>query len=877
MADLKVKISEFPLATEAKDSDDIAILQDGVNKRIKTPKIEAKILEKVSERYVNKNQLGVNNGVATLGSDGKLSDSQRFAVDINPDFIPIDLTTPPSEVDGVFVPTTSGVYENYGGLSIDLDLGSYLITKIGDTYKSILLAVESTLIANNIEDLRSKEPAYEGQIITLLGYYEAGDKEPLNYKWTSEQGIDDGGGVINTEGGSWQAIFTDSINTRDFGAISTSLDSSININNAIKHANSAGIKTVINDIEVYVSSPNDRYNGAIQLQSNVFFRNKGTISLRPNDFPNYAIISANAVSNVGLEVGTIIGDKNSHLGSTGEWGMGVSFRDVNEFTILNGTIKECWGDGIYLSGDSSAPGVYSDGCISGIIDNVQCDDNRRNGTSIVAGKNIKITNCLFSRTVGTAPMAGLDIEPNTNQKCSNIVVDNCTFKENGSMALSCTSHGIASATRFIGQVEDIKIVNCDFNDGRVQFSQSTSATSPVVTDITVDNCSLKSINTYGFNMINGVSRINIINSRVTLEKTDPDSTVVGIRLYAVTECYINNNEVSQIGSIIGNHGIRTEELSADCAISNNRITGFSVGVSNGAGSYNKIVDNIIKSCITGIISYGLGARISNNDFKDISGVGISLRGHGFTTVSNNYIDKYTSENDSSCIELDGVSNNTISNNIILASSSVRSCIREAPSTSNNAIINNICTGSSDSIFSAGSFNIIMHNRVSDCSSRGIWVYGNNSKIIENNVINTGLAGIELNGSNYSLVKNNNLSENGIEFDEGTGRCLYLTGNTLNTKVLDNYINNSEDKYILYGIENGPGTNGNQIINNTILGNITTSIRIFGNEVVYNLQAQQSEDTAEEAPVEYDQLNIQSILDELRDLKNKLRQVRLLKP
>ena len=155
------------------------------------------------------------------------------------------------------------------------------------------------------------------------------------------------------------------------------------------------------------------------------------------------------------------------------------------------------------------------------------------------------------------------------------------------------------------------------------------------------------------------------------------------------------------------------------------------------------------------------------------------------------------------------------------------------------------------------------------------MYGNNSKIVENNVINTGLAGIELNGSNYSLVKNNNLSENGIAFNEGAGRCLYLKGNTNNTKVLDNYINNSEDKYVLYGIENGFDTNGNQIINNTILGNITTSIRILGNEVVYNLQAQQSEDTAGAAPVEYDQLNIQSILDELRDLKSKMRSAGLL--
>ena len=42
MAD--IKFSEFPKATTSKDSDEIAILQDGVNKMIASPVLESKII-----------------------------------------------------------------------------------------------------------------------------------------------------------------------------------------------------------------------------------------------------------------------------------------------------------------------------------------------------------------------------------------------------------------------------------------------------------------------------------------------------------------------------------------------------------------------------------------------------------------------------------------------------------------------------------------------------------------------------------------------------------------------------------------------------------------------------------------------------------------
>lgn len=58
MAD--IKFSEFPKATTSKDSDEIAILQDGVNKMIPSPVLESKIINKTVSRVINQGGASLN-------------------------------------------------------------------------------------------------------------------------------------------------------------------------------------------------------------------------------------------------------------------------------------------------------------------------------------------------------------------------------------------------------------------------------------------------------------------------------------------------------------------------------------------------------------------------------------------------------------------------------------------------------------------------------------------------------------------------------------------------------------------------------------------------------------------------------------------------
>lgn len=116
-----------------------------------------------------------------------------------------------------FVFASEGTYPLWGNITVPED-SVYILIYDGSVFSYVGLPMPSINIniVNTISDLRNTEGT-EGQVITLLGYYEKGDKEPLNYVYSTTQGVDDGGAVINTGSGSWIALFNDSVKVIDFG------------------------------------------------------------------------------------------------------------------------------------------------------------------------------------------------------------------------------------------------------------------------------------------------------------------------------------------------------------------------------------------------------------------------------------------------------------------------------------------------------------------------------------------------------------------------------------------------------------------------------------------------------------------------------------
>jgi hypothetical protein len=109
-----------------------------------------------------------------------------------------------------------------------------------------------------------------------------------------------------------------------------------------------------------------------------------------------------------------------------EWRMGLSLRGCSNVLVEGLRIESSGGDGIYIDG-----GGKRRFCEDVVIRDVTCDDNHRQGISVISAQNLLIENCVFSNTWGTAPGAGLDLEPDgEDQSLVDIVVRNCLFENN---------------------------------------------------------------------------------------------------------------------------------------------------------------------------------------------------------------------------------------------------------------------------------------------------------------------------------------------------------------------------------------------------------------------------------------------------------------
>jgi len=62
---------------------------------------------------------------------------------------------------------------------------------------------------------------------------------------------------------------------------------------------------------------------------------------------------------------------------------------------------------------------------------VTCNDNHRQGMSVISVDGLLVENCTFANTWGTAPGAGIDLEPDgDDQSLVDIAIRNCTFENN---------------------------------------------------------------------------------------------------------------------------------------------------------------------------------------------------------------------------------------------------------------------------------------------------------------------------------------------------------------------------------------------------------------------------------------------------------------
>ena len=141
---------------------------------------------------------------------------------------------------------------------------------------------------------------------------------------------------------------------------------------------------------------------------------EGNIRLEGNNFRSCDIIRVTGRNVRIYGKGSITGDRRTHKGKDGEWGMGIRLHGANDVTLEGLTISDCWGDCIYIGGGSK----------NTQISNCQLRGSRRQGISITKADGVTVSNCKISNISGTNPQYAIDIEPNKRCVVDNVLIQN---------------------------------------------------------------------------------------------------------------------------------------------------------------------------------------------------------------------------------------------------------------------------------------------------------------------------------------------------------------------------------------------------------------------------------------------------------------------
>ena len=230
----------------------------------------------------------------------------------------------------------------------------------------------------------------------------------------------------------------------------------------------------------------------------------GTIVQRPSQLAEYYLVYLKDVNDVTITgKGEIVGDKHSHPNSVqGEKGHGVAIQNSRKVLIKGITVKDCWGDCIYVGFSATNRDITIDGCI--------IENGRRTGIAIVNADGFTVRNCTIKDIEGTPTEYGIDVEPNAHPShiCKNGLIEKNKFD---------TKFGLYIQSQKNDPTEYIVVRNNAFNcssraitltgGNKIQIKNNTIVSDVAVYFARIGNVDLKSF--IENNSIDGTVRGNV--------------------------------------------------------------------------------------------------------------------------------------------------------------------------------------------------------------------------------------------------------------------------------------------------------------------------------------------------------------------------------
>ena len=226
---------------------------------------------------------------------------------------------------------------------------------------------------------------------------------------------------------------------------------------------------------------------SINMRSHVRLRMSSGAKLvaLPNSSTRSNVIKLSRVNNVEISGGSIVGERTTHRGSSGEWGMGIDILASSKVFVHDMKISNCWGDGLYVGAIGSAGRATPSTDVT--INHVVSNNNRRQGLSFGPVNRVYVVNSTFSNTNGTKPEHGIDIEPQVQGPSQNIRIESSNMFGNRGNGLEMSNNvsGVVAVSNTLKG-------NNGFGVLIGGTSNNVSFTSNVVTENGLDGISLRS-------------------------------------------------------------------------------------------------------------------------------------------------------------------------------------------------------------------------------------------------------------------------------------------------------------------------------------------------------------------------------------------------
>ena len=257
-----------------------------------------------------------------------------------------------------------------------------------------------------------------------------------------------------------ESAFTADVRDAAYGARADGSDDTDRIQRALDAVAETG-GTVLIPAGTYMINATRRSSGGLhglEVKSRTTLRMAPGAVLKalPNAAPGYAIIGIANASRINIVGGTLVGDRESHIGREGQWGMGIDMANVRDVVVEGVTARDCWGDGFYLGGP--------EGCTNITFCRVLADRNRRHGLAIVSAHRVSVRQSVFQRAVGFPGSkgellsgTGIDIEPNKGDTVSDVTIADSDFVENAGGGISS---GVPGSLAGSAWVHDIVVERC---------------------------------------------------------------------------------------------------------------------------------------------------------------------------------------------------------------------------------------------------------------------------------------------------------------------------------------------------------------------------------------------------------------------------------